>query len=50
MFCCIKPVNRVSLLPLDYRHNSDSVEHMDTDSEPLDASENESRILYTMLW
>ncbi|KAM9481844.1 BEN domain-containing protein 7 [Clarias gariepinus] len=26
----------------DYGHNSDSVEHMDTDSEPLDASENET--------
>ncbi|MCI4379046.1 hypothetical protein PGIGA_G00223300 [Pangasianodon gigas] len=26
----------------DYGHNSDSVEHMDTDSEPMDASENET--------
>ncbi|KAK3548992.1 hypothetical protein QTP70_024812 [Hemibagrus guttatus] len=26
----------------DYGHNSDSVEHMDTDSEPLDTSENET--------
>ncbi|MCJ8733161.1 hypothetical protein PDJAM_G00219920 [Pangasius djambal] len=26
----------------DYGHKSDSVEHMDTDSEPMDASENET--------